>query len=363
VVHHVRILTVNAGSSSLKLRVLDDSDAVVASRDSAPDELAQAVPAVLADSGSVEAVGHRVVHGGPRHVTPALVEDQMLADLRALTPLAPLHQPAAVHGMEEVHRLLPHLPSIACFDTAFHADLPAAARTYAVPLDWRERFGLRRYGFHGLSFAWASRRAAKLLDSEDLHLVIAHLGSGASLAAVRAGRSVDTTMGFTPLDGIVMATRSGSLDPGLLLHLIGPGGLSVDEVNDGIDLHGGLLALAGTKDMREVLGQAAGGAVDATLARDVWVHSLVKAVGAMTASLGGLDALVFTGGIGERSPEVRRLAVDRLRHLGLGLDQLANDAGGDAVDVSADGALARTLVIAAREDAEIARGVRTLLAR
>jgi acetate kinase len=363
VVDHVRILTVNAGSSSLKLRVLDDADAVVASRDSAPDQLEQTVPALLDEAGSVEAVGHRVVHGGPHHVEPTRVDDALLADLTELVPLAPLHQPTALRGITEVRRLRPDLVSVACFDTAFHAGLPEPARTYAVPAEWRERFALRRYGFHGLSYAWSTRQAATLLGRDDARLVVAHLGSGASLAAVRAGRGVDTTMGFTPMEGVVMATRSGTVDPGLLLHLIRTGGLSADDVDDGLDRHGGLLALAGTKDMREVLDQAAGGFADATLARDVWVLSLVKAVGAMTASLGGLDALVFTGGIGERSAEVRRLAVDRLGHLGLGLDQAANEAGGDAVDISADGAVARTLVVAAREDAEIARGVRTVLAR
>ena len=276
----MRILTVNAGSSSLKLRVLDDADAVLASRDAAPDELEQAVPALLDEARGVEAVGHRVVHGGPHHVEPTLVDDALLADLTELVPLAPLHQPTALRGITEVRRLRPELDSVACFDTAFHANLPEAARTYAVPAEWRERFGLRRYGFHGLSFAWSTRQAARLLGRDDARLVVAHLGSGASLAAVRAGRGVDTTMGFTPMEGVVMATRSGTVDPGLLLHLVRSGGLSADDVDDGLDRHGGLLALAGTKDMREVLDRAASGAADATLARDVWVLALVKAVGA-----------------------------------------------------------------------------------
>ena len=358
----MRVLTVNAGSSSLKLRVLDASDAVVASRDSAPDELDSVVPSLLDEVGDVDAVGHRVVHGGPHHVAPALVDDALVADLRELVPLAPLHQPTALRGIEEVGRLRPDLPGIACFDTAFHAAMPEAARTYAVPDEWRSRFGLRRYGFHGLSYAWSTRRAAVLLGRDDARLVIAHLGAGASLAAVSAGRGVDTTMGFTPMEGVVMATRSGSVDPGLLLHLLRAGGLSVDDLDDGLDRHGGLLGLAGTKDMREVLDRASSGDADAVLARDVWVLSVVKAVGALTASLGGLDALVFTGGIGERSAEVRRLVVDRLAHLGLAIDPDLDDDSSGEQDVSSADARARTLVVPAREDAEIARGVRGALA-
>jgi acetate kinase len=358
----VRLLTVNAGSSSLKLRVLDDADSVVASRDATPDELGDVVPALLSDVGDVEAVGHRVVHGGPRHVEPALVDDALLHDLRELVPLAPLHQPTALRGMEEVRRLRPDLPSVACFDTAFHASLPDAARTYAVPAGWRSRFGLRRYGFHGLSYAWSTRRAAELLGRSDARLVIAHLGAGASLAAVAAGRCVDTTMGFTPMEGVVMATRSGSVDPGLLLHLLRVAGLSTDELEDGLDRHGGLVALSGTKDMREVLSRAAAGDEVAVLARDVWVLSAAKAVGALTASLGGIDALVFTGGIGERSAEVRRLVTGRLGHLGVAVDESGDADSSSDRDISAAGSRARTLVVSAREDAEIARGIRGVLA-
>ena len=236
-----------------------------------------------------------------------------------------------------------------CFDTAFHADLPAAARTFALPREWRERHDLRRYGFHGLSYAWSTRRAAELLGAPDRRLVIAHLGSGASLAAVRAGRPVDTTMGLTPLDGLVMATRSGAVDPGLVLWLVEHGGLSAHEVAEGIDRRGGLLGLAGTKDMREVLARSAAGDDDAVLAVEVYLHRLAASVAAMTAALGGLDALVVTGGVGEASADVRRLLVERLGFLGLALDPGANDgfdpAAGIDADLSAAGAAARVLVV------------------
>src|SRR5664279_3945294 len=216
------ILVVNAGSSSLKLRLLGSDDALLASTDLSPDGALAAVLADWADRfGAVDAVGHRVVHGGSRYVRPVLVDDAVTAALHDLTPLAPLHQPASLAGLAAVSAVLPDVPAVACFDTAFHADMPAAAATYAVPADWRERLGVRRYGFHGLSHAYAARRVAGLLarTTGGLRVVTCHLGSGASLAAVRDGRSVDTTMGFTPLEGLVMGTRSGSVDPGLVLWL------------------------------------------------------------------------------------------------------------------------------------------------
>jgi acetate kinase len=357
----MRVLTVNTGSSSVKLRVLDADDEVLATVDTTPADLDTAVAGLVGDL-PVDAVGHRVVHGGPRHVHPTVVDDRLLADLRELVPLAPLHQPIAIDAIRTVRDARPDLPEVACFDTAFHADLPEAARTYALPAAWRERHGLRRYGFHGLSYSWAARRAAAMLRRDDLRLVVAHLGSGASLAAVRGGRPVDTTMGFTPLEGIVMATRAGTVDPGLLLWLVEHGGLTAGEVLEGVDRGGGLLGLAGSKDMREVLEREAGGDRDATLAVQVYLHRLVAAVAAMTASLGGLDALVFTGGVGERAGEVRRRAVERLGFLGLGLDPVANVAMEGDADLTAEGSTARVLVVAAREDVEIARGVRTALA-
>jgi acetate kinase len=231
-----------------------------------------------------------------------------------------------------------------------------------VPTAWRRQYGLRRYGFHGLSYAWASRRTAELLGREDLRLVVAHLGSGASLAAVQAGRAVDTTMGFTPLEGVVMATRAGSVDPGLVLWLVEQAGLSAHDVHEGLDRSGGLLALTGTKDMREVIERARAGDADAELGLQVYLHRLVAGIAAMVSSLGGVDALVFTGGVGERSADVRRLAVQRLAFLGLGLDPVENEGVDGDADVTGEGSTGRVLVVASREDVEIARGVRRALA-
>jgi len=344
----VRILAVNAGSSSLKLRLLDDADRTLAEHEVEGTggridrpALADAVGA----AGKVDAVGHRVVHGGDRHSGPVLVDDSVLEYLDSLTELAPLHQPPSLEAIREVRRLLPSVPAVACFDTAFHHGLPPAAATYAVPAAWRERWGIRRYGFHGLSHAYAARRAAELLATPpgSLRLVTCHLGSGASLAAVSGGRSVDTTMGFTPLEGLVMGTRSGSVDPGLLLWLLREGKLDVAELEAGLEKESGLLALAGTADMRSVLSSGAAG----RLALDVYGHRLRGLIAAMAAAMGGLDGLVFTGGIGERSAPVRALAADGLGFLGVALDPDANEASGDR-EITARGAAVRTVVVAAR---------------
>jgi acetate kinase len=366
-----RILVVNAGSSSLKLRVLDPSDGVVGEADLPPPsgaDDAATVTKAIAPFGRVDAVGHRVVHGGSRFTASVLVDDGVLAGIRELTPLAPLHQPKAIAGIEAVAAALPGVPAVACFDTAFHAIIPAAAATYALPREWRERWDLRRFGFHGLSHAYASRRVAALLGREGdpgLRVVTCHLGAGSSLAAVVGGRSVDTTMGFTPLEGLVMATRSGTVDPGLVLWLADAGGLRVDEVTDGLEHRSGLLGLAGTADMREVLARAGEGDLDARLALDAWAHRLRAGIAAMAAAMGGLDAIVFTGGIGERSAPARALAARGLGFLGIHVDPARNEAAshdGADTDIAADGAATAAFVIPAREDVEIARGVREVLA-
>jgi acetate kinase len=363
----VRVLVVNAGSSSLKLALLDGDDETIASRElEAPGmSIDQAeLHAALADGfGGAEAVGHRVVHGGERFDGPALVDDAVTAALHELVDLAPLHQPKALAALAAVTRELPGLPSVACFDTAFHATLSKAAATYALPASWRERWGLRRYGFHGLSHAWVARRVPELLgvSSSELRIVSCHLGAGASLCAIRDGRSIDTTMGFTPLEGLVMATRSGDVDPGLLLWLLEGGGLSARELAEGLEHEAGLKGLSGSADMRDVLYAAAGGAQDAQLALDVYVHRLRAGVASMAAALGGLDVIAFTGGIGERSAPVRSLAVGGLGFLGAALDEQRNGGATPDADLSAAGAAVRTVVIAAREDLEIARQTRMVL--
>ena len=367
-----RILVVNAGSSSLKLRVLDPADTLLAETDLPPPKGADdaaSVASVLASLGPVDAVGHRVVHGGTRYTTPVMVDDEVLAGIHELSALAPLHQPKSLAGLEAIAGALPGVPNVACFDTAFHATIPAAAATYAIPAEWRRRWALRRYGFHGLSHAHVSRRVAELLGREgdpDLRIVSCHLGAGASLAAVRGGRSVDTTMGSTPLEGLVMATRSGTVDPGMILWLAEHEGLAPAQIADVLEHRSGLLGLAGTADMRAVLDGVHSGQPDAGLALDVYLHRLRAGIAAMAASLGGLDAIAFTGGVGERSPVVRALAADGLAFLGIALDPVANAgaAGGPGEpdrDVSAADAAVRAFVIPAREDIEIARGVRMVM--
>ena len=369
----MRVLVVNAGSSSLKLRLVDADDHVAGRVDLAAVGEASAadIAAALAEVAPFDAVGHRIVHGGERFREPVAVDAEVRRALGALTDLAPLHQPKSLAALDAVTAAAPHVPAVACFDTAFHATLRPEAATYAVPAEWRQRFGLRRYGFHGLSHAYASRRAIEVVAGAGhpaRRVVTCHLGAGASLAAVHEGLSVDTTMGFTPLEGLTMATRSGTVDPGALLWLVTRHGLDPAEVTDALEHRSGLLGLAGTADMAEVVGRVERGDEAAGLALAQYLHRLRAGICAMTASLGGLDVLVFTGGVGENAPVVRAAAAGALPFLGVEIDPAANDAvdrhDGDppgVCDVTAPGAAARVLVVAAREDLEIARGVRALL--
>ncbi|MGY1807234.1 acetate/propionate family kinase [Blastococcus sp. SYSU D00669] len=363
----MRLLVVNAGSSSLKLSVLDGDGAVTAAdtvqRWTGEGDLAP-LRAFLAGCGEVDAVGHRVVHGGPEHGGPAVVDDALTGYLRSIAHLAPLHNPRALAGIRATRELLPGVVQVACFDTTFHASLPPAARTYALPRDWNARWGLRRYGFHGLSHAWAVRRGAELVGrpAGELRIVSCHLGAGASLAAVRDGRSVDTTMGFTPLAGLVMNTRPGTLDPGLLLWLLEHGGVPEPELADVLEHSAGLKGLSGTSgDLREVLAGRADGDPDCVLAFDVYVHRLCREIAAMTAATGGLDLLVLTGGVGEHAAPVRAAAAAALGYLGVAVDPDRNAATSGDGDVSAAGAAVRTVVVTAREDLEIRRQVREVV--
>jgi acetate kinase len=364
------VLVVNAGSSSLKLSVIGPGDETVASAElSAPravvddDELR----AALGDGGlgQADAVGHRIVHGGSRFLSAVVVDSDVRHALGELVDLAPLHQPKSLAALDAVSQALPGVPAVACFDTAFHATLPDAASTYALPASWRRRLGVRRYGFHGLSHAWIARRAPSLVGasgaSSGLRIVSCHLGAGASLCAILGGRSVDTTMGFTPLEGLVMATRSGSVDPGLVLWLLSRGDVSEDELGHALEHESGLLGLSGTADMREVLSRAGGGDAAARLALDVYLHRLRGLIASMTAALGGLDVLAFTGGVGEHSAEIRAGAATGLSFLGVAVDGARNEGASGDVDISGAGAGVRTVVIRAREDLEIAGQVRSVL--
>jgi acetate kinase len=365
----VRVLVVNAGSSSVKLSVIGADDGTVAARElDAPQSTVDQdeLRAVIADGlGAVDVVAHRIVHGGERFRAPVLIDRDVESALRDLVALAPLHQPKSLAALDAVTAVLPGLPTVACFDTAFHATIPPAAHTYALPAAWRSRWGLRRYGFHGLSHAWVARRALELLglDGTGLRIVSCHLGAGASLCAITGGVSVDTTMGFTPLEGLVMATRSGSVDPGLLLWLMEQTGMAELELARALEHESGLLGLAGTADMREVVARAGDGDEVARLALDVYEHRLRSGIASMSAALGGVDALVFTGGVGEHNPGIRAHATAGLKFLGVAIDERLNaGAGAEDREITAAGAPVRVLVIHAREDLEIARQARMVLA-
>jgi acetate kinase len=366
----MRILVVNAGSSSLKLSVVvqpGDELAGAEELDRGADATRHAgdgddLQAALGrlDAASVDAVGHRVVHGGEHH-DPSLADDELVEEIERLDALAPLHNAVAAAAIRDLRERLPDVPHVACFDTAFHATLPRSARTYALPLEWVERFGIRRYGFHGLSVRWATERAADLLDRDpgDLQLVVAHLGSGASVTAVRDGASVATSMGMTPLEGLVMGTRSGSIDPGIALHLLRHG-IGVEELAEGISHGGGLAALSGgTAGMRELESSAAAGDDRARLAIEVFVARAAAEIAAAATALQRLDALVFTGGIGARSSSVRAAICGRLGALGVSAPA---EPGGDDDRLLSTGSPAVALVTP-REEVVIARDVVRLVTK
>jgi acetate kinase len=389
------VLVVNAGSSSLKYQLLDaatgrttavglvseiggvsrhrhESGEVLGDEPVAcPDHTAAFALARAAladrgtplDDGDLVGVGHRVVHGGRRFTQPVLVDDDVIAALRTLAPLAPLHNPANVEGIVRAQAAFPGIPHVAVFDTGFHRTLPPAAHTYAVPRDWRDEHQVRRYGFHGSSYAWVSRRTAQLMGREpaDLRMVVLHLGNGASACAVDAGRSVETSMGLSPAEGLVMGTRSGDVDPALGGYLARVAGLTAEQYDRALNRESGLLGLAGASDFRTLLERRDAGDPDAALAFDVSVHRIRKYVGAYAAVLGRLDALVFTGGIGERSAVLREAVVDGLEVLGLRLDPGANAQGPGERRVSAAGSAAEVWVVPTDEEREIARATVELL--
>lgn len=389
------VLVLNCGSSSVKLALLDPAsgdrrltglaervgspDAVVRLwRDgeethSTPDD-ASSRGALIHLMGSLTdeerdglvGVGHRVVHGGSQFSASVVVDDATLSDLHDLVDLAPLHMPANLLGIETTRTALPDLPQVAVFDTAFHQTMPPVAYRYAVPTAWFDEHRVRRYGFHGTSHRYVSVRAAEMLDRplEDLRLVTLHLGNGCSAAAVRGGQSVDTTMGLTPLEGLVMGSRSGDVDPGLLGYIAARLDLDVEGVIDVLNTRSGLLGLSGvSNDMRTLCEAAADGSATARLAIDVFCYRAAKSVGALAVALGGLDAVVFTGGIGEHSPEVRRQVLSHLAVLGLAEDPEANADHGRHTGgrVSPPGDVTAIVVptdeelLIARDTAELAR--------
>ncbi|REJ73966.1 MAG: acetate kinase [Planctomycetota bacterium] len=381
------ILLLNAGSSSLKCTLMQERDGTVVASARAdwagsvtryeytgPDgqkhaeevpwrkhadavrralnDLENVAPAALPQATDLAAVGHRVVHGGP--FTSAMrLTPEVRARISELTELAPLHNPPSLETISAAEAVLPDVPHVAVFDTSFHATLPREAATYPLPRKWTEEWGIRRYGFHGLSHAYCAARAAEMLDqpAESLRLVICHLGHGCSASAVHGGRCVDTTMGFTPLDGLMMATRSGAVDPGAIVHVQRRFGLTAEEVETALNQESGLLGVSGVSaDMRLVLQAADEGNERAQLAVSVYTHRVRQAVGALSATLGGVDALVFTAGVGEHSAAVRADICGGLECLGLQLDAARNSACSPDADIAHDDSPGRILIVTSRED-------------
>jgi len=318
---------------------------------------------VIGSPGEIDVVGHRIVHGGKAFTETTRITAGVKAEIKRLAEFAPEHNLLGLESVEAAERVLgPEIPQIAVFDTAFHATLPMAASVYPGPYSWLED-GIRRYGFHGISHQYVSRRAAEVLgrDLRSLRLVTCHLGSGCSLAAVRDGRSIDTTMGFTPLEGLMMGTRSGSIDPGIIIYLVRHCGYKADQLDRILNKDSGLKGLSGLSgDMREILAAMDTGNARAKLAFDVFVHRLCREIGGMLASLGGLDALVFTAGIGENCPPVRAAASQQLAFLGVKLDLAKNAAAVDG-DIATEDSKLRVLVIHTEEDWEIARECHRLM--
>lgn len=372
----MRVLIVNNGSSSYKLAVIEvggekGSAPAVVSKDEGSlgylnadiDELLESkIKKVLSsiDSDVIDAVGHRIVHGGENYKSAVVIDDQVEAEIESLCEFAPLHNPRGLTAIRACRNMLPEVPQIAVFDTAFHSTMPATSYVYPVPSNWRKYFGIRRFGFHGISHAYCSARAAEVLEIEpkSLNIVTCHLGSGCSLAAVAGGVSVDTTMGFTPLEGLMMSTRSGSIDPGVLLYLIRSGKLDASEIELALNSHSGLKGLCGTADMREARRAESEGNADAKLAIDVFIHRVAQGVAAMAVSLGRLDAISFAGGIGENDSATRLQVCEALISLGVAIDRQKNDRAKQKNDsVISDGTKSRVHVIAieSREDLQIAR--------
>ena len=354
----MRVLVLNTGSSSIKYQLIESKSgerlAGGAAEEVADHEVA--LQGVVTEIGevAVDAVGHRVVHGGERFTAPTVIDDTVLDALRALVPLAPLHNAANITGIEVARRVWPAVPQVAVFDTAFHRTLPPHAYLYAVPTAWYEQYGVRRYGFHGSSHEFVSGRAANLLGREPaaLHLIVAHLGNGASITAIAGGRSIDTSMGLSPLEGLVMGSRSGDIDPTVITHVAAASGRPFEDVAAELNTASGLKGLTGVSDMREVINRSASGDAAAATALAVFCYRVKKYVGAYLAVLGRCDALVFTGGIGERSAPVRRGVCEGLEPLGIVLDDARN--AGNALVVSRDDSTITVMVVPTDEELAIA---------
>ena len=362
----MRVLVLNTGSSSVKFQLVESTtgERLAGGLVEEVSDHAAALAEVMAGlSGSrVDAVGHRVVHGGEVFSEPTLIDDEVIAAVRSLAPLAPLHNPANLLGIEAARELRPDVPQVAVFDTAFHRTMPPRAYRYAVPAEWYTEHGVRRFGFHGTSHEYVAGEAARLLGRsvDELDLIVAHLGNGASMTAVRQGRSIDTSMGLSPLEGLVMGTRSGDVDPAVIAHVAAAADRPLTEIVEALNRESGLRGLCGSSDMREVESRAAEGDEAAELALDVFCYRVRKYVGAYLAALGRCDAVVFTAGIGEHSATVRARSLAGLDGLGISIDAERNASAGSVI--SADGSAIAVLVVPTDEEGAIAHHVAAVVA-
>lgn len=309
---------------------------------------------VIKDLSEISAVGHRIVHGGEIFTGSVLVDEKVIQDIDELSTLAPLHNPAAVLGLRAVQNALPHVPQVTVFDTAFHQTMPKEAFLYGIPLNQYTDYKIRRYGAHGTSHRYVSEEMAKILGKNN-RLIVCHLGNGASLSAIKDGVCMDTSMGFTPLGGIIMGTRSGDMDPYIPLHIMKTQGLSVDEMNVFLNKKSGMLGLTGFADMRDVENLYLQGDAKAVDAMKTYVYTIVKFIGSYIAALGGVDAIAFTAGIGENSPIIRKMVLERLSYLGISVDEEANNRRGDIEEISTKGSKVRAFVIPTNEELMIAK--------
>ncbi|MBD3276138.1 MAG: acetate/propionate family kinase [Candidatus Marinimicrobia bacterium] len=313
---------------------------------------------VIEDRDEIDAVGHRVVHGGEKFKDSVLITKEVIDQLQEFIDLAPLHNPNNLKGINACHQLLKDVPMVAVFDTAFHATMPDYAYLYGLPYVLYKRYAIRRYGFHGTSHYYVSRRARDILEEEmeNLKIITCHLGNGCSVTAIDGGRSIETSMGFTPVEGLLMGTRSGDVDPALVLHLMGKEELTLGDMNALLNKHSGLQGISGvSSDMREIMEAVDEGNERARIALDIFTYRLKKYIGSYTAALGGLDTIVFTGGIGENSPEVRRKALEGLQYLGIAFDPDKNESTvGEEGEITADESKVRTFVIPTNEELVIA---------
>lgn len=319
---------------------------------------------VVNDIGEIDAVGHRVAHGGAVFSESALVDDKVKKEIEKLIELAPLHNPPNLLGIQAAEKLLPNVPQVAVFDTAFHQTIPAKAYMYSLPYEYYEKYGIRRYGFHGTSHKYVAQKAAEMMgrDFNELKIITCHLGNGASVTAIGNGKSQETSMGFTPLEGLTMGTRSGDLDPAIVSFLMEKEGLSAEEVNQVLNKKSGVLGISGvSSDFRDLEEAAKQGNERAQLAIDVFVHNVKKYIGAYVAVLNGLDALIFTAGLGENSAEIRSAICKDMDYLGIKIDEQKNQVRGEAKDISATDAPVKTFVIPTNEELMIARDTKRLV--